>query len=132
QARAFPAAHPGLFRAAGYAHHPYQLLLPPTLASEPDSVTTADIPRLTGTLDGIFRAYRSSRRIPIYNTEFGYESRPPSAFGVPLAQQAAYLNESEFMTYRNPRVASYMQFLLRDSIAGDNFQTGLERKNGAL
>ena len=132
QARAFPAAHPGLFRAAGYAHHPYQLLLPPTLASEPDSVTTADIPRLTGTLDGIFRAYRNRRRLPIYNTEFGYESRPPSAFGVPLATQAAYLNESEFMGYRNRRLVSYSQFLLTDSSNAQQFQTGLVQRSGRI
>jgi hypothetical protein len=132
QASAFPAAHPGLFRATGYAHHPYQLLLPPTLASDPDSVATADIPRLTGTLDGIFRAYRSGRRPPIYNTEFGYESRPPSAFGVPLFTQAAYLNEAEFMGYRNPRLASYSQFLLADSSSAQQFQTGLIQRSGRV
>lgn len=132
QARAFPAAHPGLFRATGYAHHPYQLLLPPTLPSDPDSVASADIPRLTGTLDGIFRAYHSGRRLPIYNTEFGYESRPPSAFGIPLFTQAAYLNEAEFMGYRNPRLASYSQFLLADSSSIQQFQTGLVQRSGRI
>ena len=132
QARAFPAAHPGLFRATGYAHHPYQLLLPPTLPSDPDSVASADIPRLTGTLDGIFRAYHSGRRLPIYNTEFGYESRPPSAFGIPLFTQAAYLNEAEFMGYRNPRLASYSQFLLSDSSSIQQFQTGLIQRSGRI
>jgi hypothetical protein len=132
QASAFPAAHPGLFRATGYAHHPYQLLLPPTLPSDPDSVATADIPRLTGTLDGIFRSYRQRRRLPIYNTEFGYESRPPSAFGVPLFTQAAYLNEAEFMSYRNPRLVSYSQFLLADSSSAQQFQTGLIQRTGRL
>jgi hypothetical protein len=132
QASAFPAAHPGLFRATGFAHHPYQLLLPPTLPTEPDSVATADIPRLTGTLDGIFRAYRRSRRLPIYNTEFGYESRPPSAFGIPLFTQAAYLNESEFMGYRNPRLASYSQFLLSDSSSAQQFQSGLIQRGGQV
>jgi hypothetical protein len=129
-ARSFTAAHPGLFAATGYAHHPYQLLLPPTLPSAPDSVATADLSRLTGTLDGIFRAYRQSRRLQIYNTEFGYESRPPSAFGVPLATQAAYLNQSEFMSYANPRMASYSQFLLSDSSSSALFQTGLIQRNG--
>jgi hypothetical protein len=132
QAGGFPAAHPGLFRVSGYAHHPYQLLLAPTLASDPDSVATADIPRLTGTLDGIFRAYRQRRRLPIYNTEYGYESRPPSAFGVPLFTQAAYLNEAEFMGYRNPRLVSYSQFLLADSGSAQQFQTGLIQRGGRL
>jgi hypothetical protein len=95
-------------------------------------VTTADIPRLTGTLDGIFRAYRNGRRLPIYNTEFGYESRPPSAFGVPLATQAAYLNEAEFMGYRNSRLRSYSQFLLSDSSSAQQFQTGLIQRTGRI
>jgi hypothetical protein len=95
-------------------------------------VATADIPRLTSTLDGVFRAYRSGRRLPIYNTEFGYESRPPSAFGVPLFTQAAYLNQSEFMGYRNSRLASYSQFLLADSSSAQQFQTGLIQRNGRI
>src|SRR5207248_7879487 len=88
--------------------------------------------RLSGTLDGIFRAYRSRRRLPIYDTEFGYESRPPSPFGVPLFTQAAYINESEFLGYRNARLASYSQFLLTDSSNPQQFQTGLIEGNGRL
>lgn len=132
KARAFRAAHPALFDATGFAHHPYQLLLNPARPSQPDSVAMADIPRLTGTLDRIFRAYGSSRRIPIYNTEFGYESRPPSAFGVPLRTQASYINQSEFMSYRNPRLVSYSQFLLIDSANAEQFQSGLVEGNGRV
>jgi len=126
----FAGAHPALFAATGFAHHPYNLLLPPTFRSPPDSVTTGDLGRLTGTLDGIFRHYGRARRIPVYETEFGYESRPPSPFGVPLARQAQYINQSEYMAYRDRRVRSYSQFLLVDSGSSDLFQTGLEDSAG--
>ncbi len=130
QAAAFPAAHPALFRATGWGHHPYQLLLAPTVRSQPDSVSTADIPRLTGTLDRVFSAYRQRRRIPIYFDEYGYETNPPAAFGVSLSQQAAYINQAEYMAYRNPRVRTFSQFLLRDYEANDLFQSGLVNADG--
>jgi hypothetical protein len=131
QAAAFPAAHPALFQATGWGHHPYQLLLAPTVRSQTDSVSTADIPRLTTTLDRTFSAYRQGRQIPIYFDEYGYETNPPASFGVSLAQQAAYINQAEYMAYRNPRVRTYSQFLLRDYAANDLFQSGLVSEAGA-
>ncbi|MDQ6750716.1 MAG: hypothetical protein M3Z33_08205, partial [Actinomycetota bacterium] len=132
QATRFPAAHPALFRATGWGHHPYQLLLAPAVRSQPDSVATADIPSLTGTLDRAFSAYRQRRRIPIYFDEYGYETNPPASFGVSLGQQATYLNQAEYMAYRNPRVRTYSQFLLLDSLAKNQFQSGLVSLDGTI
>jgi hypothetical protein len=129
---AFPAAHPALFAASGFAHHPYQLLLAPTVPSDTDSVSTADLSRLTRTLDGAFAAYGQGRRLPLYLTEYGYESRPPNPFGVSLTQQAAFINQAEFMAYRNPRVFAYDQFLLVDSGGAGLFKTGLKDSRGRL
>jgi hypothetical protein len=143
QVSAFPAQHPGLFGASGYSHHPYALLTPPALrARNRDDVAVADIPRLDRTLRSIFAAYRQGRRLPIYNTEFGYQTRPPDPFGFRPALAAAYINQAEFMSYRNPRVRSYDQFLLEDApplpgistsspVAWSSFQTGLEYNGGA-
>lgn len=128
----FRAAHPALFSTSGFAHHPYELRYSPTTPSEIDAVSTADLPRLTSTLDGIFRGYGSKRRLLIYNTEFGYESRPPNPIGLPLQRQAQYLNQAEFMTYRNPRVASFSQFLLGDYPNVELFHTGLVQSSGRL
>jgi hypothetical protein len=130
QASAFPAAHPALFRASGWGHHPYQLLLAPTVRSQIDSVSTADIPALASTLDHAFRSYRQGRRIPIYFDEYGYETNPPAEFGVSLAKQAAYLNQAEYMAYLDPRVRTYSQFLLRDYPSNDLFQSGLVAEDG--
>jgi hypothetical protein len=142
QVAGFPAQHPALFQASGYAHHPYALLTPPWLpARNPDDVAIADIPRLDGTLRRIFAAYRQRNRLPLYDTEFGYQTRPPDPFGFPPAVAAQYINEAEFISYLNPDVRSYHQFLLVDAppVAGfapsdpgywSSFQTGLLYLNG--
>jgi hypothetical protein len=138
----FPRRHPGLFQASGFAHHPYSLLTPPALRSaNPDDVGMADLHRLTGTLGRIFSRYRQRNRLPIYNTEFGYQSKPPDPFGFAQHLQAAYINQAEYMGYVNPRVRSAHQFLLLDAPPytqypsnsyqyWSSFQTGLMERSG--
>jgi len=145
QAREFPAQHPALFRATGWGHHPYSLVTPPWLRSpDRDDVGFADLGRLTTSLRTIFSRYGVRRPgLPIYITEFGYQSRPPDPFGFPPAVQAAYLNQSEFAAYGNRQIRSYSQFLLVDdaplsqyprnsTLYWSTFQTGIEGLNGAL
>ncbi len=131
--RAFVAAHPALFSATGYAHHPYELLFGP--AHKPPNrnyATIGVLPRLTRTLDTAVRRYGGHRRFPIYLTEFGYQTNPPDPQGVSLAKQAAYLNHAEYIAYRNPRVKALSQFLLVDGGApvGLTFQSGLLTRAG--
>ena len=142
QVAGFPAQHPALFGASGFAHHPYALLTPPALrARNADDVAVADIPRLDGTLGRIFAAYRQRRRLPIYDTEFGYQTRPPDPFGFRPALAATFINQAEYMSYVNPHLRSYDQFLLVDAppVSGfsprdpgywSSFQTGLEYGDG--
>jgi hypothetical protein len=139
---AFPATHPALFANSGYAHHPYSLLTPPFVRSDDaDNVGVADLPRITNTLDGIFNRYGQRKRMSLYITEFGYQSKPPDPYGYPQFVAAAFINQSEYIAYRNPRVRSYQQFLLRDDdpLPGypkgspaywSTFQTGLLDNNG--
>jgi hypothetical protein len=75
-------------------------------------------------------------------TEFGYSSNPPNPYrGIPLTEQAAWINEADYLAWRQPRVASVAQFLLRDSPPKytakkgtfsywSTFQTGLAYLNG--
>ena len=115
--RDFAAAHPGLFSATGFAEHPYSLLQPPSAVSrDPDFVTIADLPRLTRALERIFRRYGQSRPdgVPLYLTEFGYQTNPPDPLGYSLRQQASFLNQGEFIAYANPEVRTLAQFLLVD------------------
>ena len=139
---AFVSANPALFQASGLAHHPYALLEPPSRrSSDKDFAVLADTPRLTSTLDRSVRAYGSKRKLPIWLTEYGYQTKPPDPFGVSPSTQAAYLNEAEYIAYRTSRIRSWSQFLLVDDgpIASEppssplywgTFQTGLVGLDG--
>jgi hypothetical protein len=118
--RRFRASHPALFQATGFADHPYPVNLPPTLASsiDPDFVEFNQLPRFAAALDRLNRVYGSGKRFAIYNNEYGYITNPPnrsapSGFVSPTTA-AAYINWAEYLSWRNPRIASTMQFLLYD------------------
>jgi hypothetical protein len=129
----FAREHPGLFRASAFAAHPYPQGLPPNAATpdEPDFAELAELPKLERVLDTLQHVYRSSTSFPIYSTEFGYQTTPPDKeLGTTSPQQAAYyLNWAEYLTWRDPRVRSFDQFLLVDPPLG-NFASGLEFANG--
>ncbi|MGH3416764.1 MAG: hypothetical protein ACRDSS_09880, partial [Actinocrinis sp.] len=130
----FRAANPALFEASGLADHPYGFGLAPDQLSvgEPDYTNLAAIPKLESTLDSLQQAYGSQRKLPIWSTEFGYLTRPPdpdpAAF--PPKTAAYYINWAEYLTWLDPRIQSYDQYLLKDPPDG-LFSTGLETANGA-
>jgi len=132
-AKDFVTGHPALFKATGYAHHPYQLLTAPNVKpTDKDFVTIGVLSRLTRTLDTMQRRYGSRRKLPIYLTEFGYQT-PPDPFGVPLGLQAAYINQAEHIGSRNRRVRTVSQFLLVDDVepVRTTFQSGLVSRGGS-
>ena len=142
--RRFAADHPGLFKATGWAHHPYALESPPWRRDrQRDQVVLSGLGRLTGALDRIFRRYGQRPGMPLWLTEYGYQTDPPDPIiGVSWARQAAYLNAAERIAYRNPRVRSTAQFLLVDDAPntkvpptsprywGSTFQSGLVTREG--
>jgi hypothetical protein len=140
----FSSDHPGLFKATGFAHHPYALEVAPAVPDRiPDQVTIAVLPRLMRTLDGIFRRYGQPRKLPVWLTEYGYQTDPPDPIiGVSWKRQAAWLNHAEYLAYRLRRVRSMAQFLLVDDKPnadwpqndlrywGSTFQSGLVTLEG--
>ncbi len=73
-------------------------------------------------LDRLQRVYGSQRKLPIWNTEYGYLTSPPkhpsrTAPSVSPTTAAAYLNQAEYISWRDPRVMSFMQYLLTDPLA---------------
>ena len=115
--RSFARQHPGLFQTS-FGIHPYPQGLPPTQDSvnNPDYGTFNHLGTLERTLDGAQGAYGSHHRMAVYNNEFGYVTHPPNldhTFASP-AQAAVYMNQAEYLSWRDGRVASTMQFLLRD------------------
>lgn len=137
--RGFRAANPALFNATGWGHHPYNLTAAPDVpapATEVDWVPLANLPNLERALDLVQRAYGSARRMPVYLTEYGFETNPPRAdFTTTPALQAAYLNEAEYMAWRDPRVRVMTQYELQDpppipGSSGSPFASGLVFANG--
>ena len=128
-APAFVAAHPGLFDATGFAHHPYSFFLAPGASvPDPNFVPLSDLARLEDGLDLIFATYGVARRLPLYLTEYGYETNPPNPYrGVTPAQQAAYLNEAEYMAWSDPRVRAMSEFLLYDAPPDTRYPRGSQR-----
>jgi hypothetical protein len=137
--RRFRAANPALFNATGFADHPYSLKEAPDAKPSRVNGNYATFPvigRLTAALDKATRAYGSHRRLPLYNTEFGFITRPPSGAGFPSpAKAAVYINQAEYLSYKNPRIQTYDQYLLNDPpvVAGrpaPGFNTGLYTSTG--
>jgi hypothetical protein len=144
QATAFVSAHPGLFDATGFAHHPYSFFLAPNVQmADANFAPLSNLQRLERGLDAAFSAYGVSRRLPLYLTEYGYETDPPNPYrGVSPALQSLYINEAEYMAWRDPRVRAMSQFLLYDALPNasyprgsqgywSTFQTGLLYAGGA-
>jgi hypothetical protein len=107
----------GPLRATGYAHHPYTKNVPPTVRdSSPDAVTMANIGELGTLLDDLSaKTHNVPSGLPLYMTEFGFETNPPDPFsGLPLAAQAKFNTIGESMAYQDPRILSQAQFLLAD------------------
>jgi hypothetical protein len=130
----FATQNPGLFKASGFADHPYPQGLPPDQHT-PDSADDAElaqIPNLERLLDQVNRTYGSSTRFPIWSTEFGYVTSPPNTLGgsIPVAQAAMYLNWAEYLTWQNPRIKSYDQYLLDDPPTANGFVSGLQTAGG--
>ena len=102
----------------GYAHHPYTKNVPPTVADpNPDSLTMANITSLGTLLDGLSAQTSAAipPGLPLFMTEFGFETNPPDPFsGVSLDNQAKFNMIGEYQAWQNPRIASQAQFLYRD------------------
>jgi hypothetical protein len=133
--RRFRAQHPALFAASGVSDHPYMRWYAPNHELNPDPTNgspTADyttlgvIGNLSRALDRLQRVYGSHTRFPIYDTEFGYITSPPKrspdpgshgkVLYVSSATAAYYMNWAEYISWRNPRVRSFAQYLLYDPL----------------
>ena len=138
----FRADNPGLFHVTGVGDHPYANNATPASDgkdSNPEWATLPNLGRLEATLDEATHAWGSSKHYPIYNDEYGYITDPPQrnqTSSVPPGTAARYINWAEYLTWREPRVSSYDQYLIQDgppnAMDNDNggFATGLYTSGG--
>jgi hypothetical protein len=125
----FEADNPALFDATGFADHPYEDALAPdnSLGDLPGYADFSQLGRLETTLDQAAAAYGSHARLPIYSTEFGYNTSYASE-----ANSARFMNQAEYLSWLNPRVRAYDQYLMVDpaSPSTSGFDTGLYSSDG--
>jgi hypothetical protein len=145
---AFRSQNPGLFQAKGFSVHPYSRYYAPNveLHNDPNYASLADIKNLENALDKSNSAYRSSTKFSIWSTEYGYITSPPKphydpydhppGYYVYQTQAAEYINWAEYISYKDPRIASYDQYLLFDPQAAiklynfGGYASGLINYNG--
>lgn len=127
-------------KATGFAHHPYTSTKGPQVKpKESDDAPINSLKRIYKVLDKAYSYHRlSKKKIPLWNTEFGYQSNPPDIFWTPIKRVGPYLNAAEYLSYRDPRVKSYAQYQVRDEALGSGsartysgFQSGLFFEDGS-
>jgi hypothetical protein len=125
----FRKDNPALFNASGVADHPYPSNGNPTQGGGPNYATFPDLGHLARTADASVRAWGGGRRYQVYNDEFGWITNPPNGNPkqryVSPATAAYYINWAEYLSWRNPLVASYDQYLLADPPGHYPFSSGL-------
>ena len=129
----------GRLDADGYAHHAYTTRAGPSFRPPgKNDVTIGVLSRLTRALDKAGRAGAIRRNMPVYLTEFGVQSEPDPFIGVSLRQQAEFRSIAERIAYRNRRVRSFSQYLMRDDAPRpgsrfdrySGFESGLRGSDG--
>jgi hypothetical protein len=123
----------------GWAHHPYTTSKGPWFRSHRrDDVTIGTLRRLTRALDRARRAHAVRKRVDLYLTEFGVQSRPDPYAGVSETKQAEYRSIGELIAYRNHRVRAFSQYLMMDDLPRkgrpyvkySGFESGLRHSDG--
>ena len=129
-------------KADGYADHPYSMnTTPGTSSSDPLDAPLADTSRLESLLTQLYQAGRITTNLPLYDTEYGYNTNPPDPYAsFSPDDQAQFVGWSTYLAWSDPRTVMFSQFLLRDSAPGPGkpgsrqywapYQTGLYYADG--
>jgi len=110
-----------------WSQHPYPTSpsAKPTEKVRWPNVTLSQLPRFEDALDTWF--HRS--QIPIWITEYGYETKPGEPKGVTPLQQRNYLRQAIKIAANDPRIQMFIWFILRDDPTSA-WQSGLINRNG--
>ena len=128
-------------KVTGIAHHPYARGgSSPFKKTKRIDITLRDIDRLQDAFDRGAKNGAVKRGLPVYITEFGISSKPPSTkFGLSLTAQAREINRAEYNAWLNKNVRSFAQFQLSDDVGIGReegtavvFQTGLRFGDNTL
>ena len=112
-------------RFDAWAHHPYPQGYrgSPTASFSWPNVGVGNLPRFESRLTALFH-----RRVPLWLTEFAYQTAPEQPSGVTYAQQAAYLGRAFDASVNVPSVGMFVWYIFRDTV-GQRWQSGVLRRN---
>ena len=99
------------------SHHPINTTNPPTYrAISHDDIEIADFHKLVPLIHAAERTghVRPRGRHPLWATELGWYTKPPSKFGIPPAEQARWLEQGFYLLWRQGAAVA-INFLLRDA-----------------
>lgn len=119
--------------ASGFAYHPYSQSGGPFVRAplKSGAAPIAYLKRIENVLDAAAKAHKlSKRKLKIYSSEFGFQSSPPDPYGTTMSKIPGFLNASEYLSWVDPRVATYSQYLILDDADLTFFQSGLRFANG--
>jgi hypothetical protein len=116
----------------GLAYHPYTYAGGPRVPqAHRDDASIGQLSRVSSALSRLeSRGRFANRGLGLYINEFGYQTRPPDRFATPIKKVPGFMGESEWLAYRNSRVATYSQYPLVDDVGLGGFQAGLRFRNG--
>jgi cellulase (glycosyl hydrolase family 5) len=108
-----------------WSHHPYPTAigLPPLAKTRWPNVTLANMPRFESELNKWFK-----RKVTVWVTEYGHETKPEEPKGVTYAQQSAYLRTALRFVAGDPNVSIFIWFILRDDPTSA-WQSGLVQRD---
>jgi hypothetical protein len=109
-----------------WSHHPYPTAigLSPLAKTRWPNVTLVNMPRFESELNKWFK-----RKVTMWVTEYGHETKPEEPKGVTYAQQSAYLRTALRFVAGDPNVAVFIWFILRDDPTSA-WQSGLVERDG--
>ena len=112
---------------AAWATHPYPTApdAKPLEQVRYPNVSLALLPTFETNLKKLFH-----REVPIWVTEYGYQTKPGQPHGVTNAQQAAYAKQALAFVRADKDVKMFIWFTFRDSV-GNPWKSGVEQVNGA-
>jgi len=116
------------------AADPYEQWSPTTSALSPTDASAPDLGRLMKVINAAIKANTvvPDAHKPLWVTEFGYDSNPPNPNGLPVAEQAAWLEDS-FYVFWKEGVSTDLWYLIRDQpgkLWNVNYYSGIYLYNG--
>jgi hypothetical protein len=131
----------GRFRkipGTGIAYHPYTYAGGPDVPQRnSDDASIGELGRVARAVDALSRRNRLvGGHLPIWITEFGFQTDPPDVFQSPIKKVPGFMGEAEWLAYKSRRVLAFSQYPLVDDALGKGaqkyagFQSGLRFIDG--